>query len=202
MILHAMLWLSHMGRVLARKPRHVLPSLHETPPPHTHTHLKTQQDKELRRSATRILGLLAEVSPRAVLPGVHAHFVAALETVTSTSVLASAIQTLSLCVRPLLVAGLVLPPEDGGGGVEVAVGMNGDGEVPGGADAARATAGASLAAALMATVPGIDANDPPKSLAVFRFYAIVLSSLAQLPVWRGGVCVRRTNPVLTTGSAS
>lgn len=40
---------------------------------------------------------------------------------TSTSVLASAIQTLSLCVRPLLVAGLVLPPEDGGGGVEVAV---------------------------------------------------------------------------------
>ncbi|KAL6772361.1 hypothetical protein ACKKBG_A29920 [Auxenochlorella protothecoides x Auxenochlorella symbiontica] len=139
------------------------------------------KDKELRRSATRILGLLAEVSPRAVLPGVHAHFVAALETVTSTSVLASAIQTLSLCVRPLLVAGLVLPPEDGGGGVEVAVGMNGDGEVPGGADAARATAGASLAAALMATVPGIDANDPPKSLAVFRFYAIVLSSLAQLP---------------------
>ncbi|KFM25207.1 Proteasome activator complex subunit 4 [Auxenochlorella protothecoides] len=86
------------------------------------------KDKELRRSATRILGLLAEVSPRAVLPGVHAHFVAALETVTSTSVLASAIQTLSLCVRPLLVAGLVLPPEDGGGGVEVAVGMNGDGE--------------------------------------------------------------------------
>lgn len=71
MILHAMLWLSHMGRVLARKPRHVLPSLHD--PPHTHTHLQTQQDKELRRSATRILGLLAEVSPRAVLPGVHAH---------------------------------------------------------------------------------------------------------------------------------
>lgn len=63
----------------------------------------------------------------------------------------------------------------------------------------RATAGASLAAALMATVPGIDANDPPKSLAVFRdSYAIVLSSLAQLPVWRRCLC-EENKPSLDDG---
>ena len=35
---------------------------------------------------------------------------------------------------------------------------------------------------MMAMLPGIDANDPPKSLAAFRFYCCVLSSVGQLPV--------------------
>ena len=39
-----------------------------------------------------------------------------------------------------------------------------------------------LPAALMATLPGIDANDEPKSLAAFRFYCCVLGSVGQLPV--------------------
>lgn len=39
-----------------------------------------------------------------------------------------------------------------------------------------------LLAALMATLPGIDANDEPKSLAAFRFYCCVLGALGQLPV--------------------
>jgi hypothetical protein len=51
-----------------------------------------------------------------------------------------------------------------------------------------------LASALMASLPGIDANDPPKSLAAFRFYAVVLSSVGCLQVggfggvffWGGG----------------
>lgn len=34
----------------------------------------------------------------------------------------------------------------------------------------------------MATLPAIDANDEPKSLAAFRFYCCVLGSLGQLPV--------------------
>jgi hypothetical protein len=34
----------------------------------------------------------------------------------------------------------------------------------------------------MATLPGIDANDEPKSLAAFRFYCCVLGALGQLPV--------------------
>ena len=32
----------------------------------------------------------------------------------------------------------------------------------------------------MATLPGIDANDPRKTLACFRFYCIVLSSVGML----------------------
>jgi hypothetical protein len=34
----------------------------------------------------------------------------------------------------------------------------------------------------MATLPGIDANDEPKSLAAFRFYCCALGSLGPLPV--------------------
>ena len=37
-------------------------------------------------------------------------------------------------------------------------------------------------AALNATLPGIDANDEPKTLAVFRFYCMLLSSVGNLPV--------------------
>lgn len=34
----------------------------------------------------------------------------------------------------------------------------------------------------MATLPGIDANDPRKTLACFRFYSVVLSSVGTLQV--------------------
>lgn len=40
---------------------------------------------------------------------------------------------------------------------------------------------------MMATLPGIDANDPPKSLAAFRFYCCVLSTVGELPVGLWGV---------------
>ena len=40
------------------------------------------------------------------------------------------------------------------------------------------------AAALVATLPAIDANDEPKSLAAFRFYCCTLGALGQLPVRR------------------
>ena len=34
----------------------------------------------------------------------------------------------------------------------------------------------------MATLPGIDANDPSKCLTIFRLYSLILSSLPVLPV--------------------
>lgn len=43
--------------------------------------------------------------------------------------------------------------------------------------------GEAIAGAMMATLPGIDANDPSKCLTIFRFYALALSSLPALPVW-------------------
>jgi hypothetical protein len=56
--------------------------------------------------------------PTSLQPHVHAHFATALETITSASQLGTAIQTLSLCVRPLMIAGLtpLVPPQEGGGG--------------------------------------------------------------------------------------
>ena len=42
--------------------------------------------------------------------------------------------------------------------------------------------GEAVAAAMMATLPGIDANDPSKTLACFRFYCMVLSSVGTLQV--------------------
>ena len=41
----------------------------------------------------------------------------------------------------------------------------------------------AVATAMMATLPGIDANDPRKTLACFRFYCVVLSSVGRLQVW-------------------
>ncbi len=52
---------------------------------------------------------------------------------------------------------------------------------PAHANAALQEAGAqAVAGAMMATLPGIDANDPRKTLACFRFYSVVLSSVGTL----------------------
>ena len=46
----------------------------------------------------------------------------------------------------------------------------------------QAAAANALAAAMMAVLPGIDANDEQKTLAAFRFFCIVLSSVGELSV--------------------
>ena len=51
------------------------------------------------------------------------------------------------------------------------------------AHAALQEAGAqAVPGAMMATLPGIDANDPRKTLACFRLYSVVLSSVGTLQV--------------------
>eukprot|EP00887_Chlorella_sp_A99_P008246 scaffold12.g8246.t1 len=105
------------------------------------------KDKGMARGASSCLAALANLAPDLVLPLVHKHFATALETVTAARQMVPAIQTLSLCVRPLLVAGLAPPHEPGGSG-----GADGGG----GACAAdrRAAACQAVAAAMMATLPG------------------------------------------------
>jgi len=46
----------------------------------------------------------------------------------------------------------------------------------------QVAAGQLLARALTASLPGIDANDPPKSLACFRLYTVALCSIGALKV--------------------
>jgi hypothetical protein len=112
--------------------------------------------------------------------------------VTAARQLGGAVQALALCVRPLLVAGLPPPADEeapgGGGGMDLDGGGAAERPAPPpaaagwvGRPAARARGAAALAAALAATAAGVDANDPPKTLAAFRLAAAALSSAGTFP---------------------
>ena len=118
------------------------------------------KDSSMRRYSSQALSMLACVEPRIVLPEVQMHFVTALETVTSARQYGNAIQTLSLCVRPMLLCGMYGAYGRGGG----------DGREMDDSEDLMAPHNiyASINSAMAATLPGIDANEPPKSLAVFR----------------------------------
>jgi hypothetical protein len=169
---------------------------------------QSSKDGHMKRYSSIVLSLLAYVAPDLVLPFIHRHFVTALETVTAARQYGNAIQTLSLCIRPLLLAGLPSNPVADSTVAVSAVNMNTTTDTtitggwgPGSAstignnttssidvemvvetrEQMRVNAAQSVASALMATLPGIDANDPPKSLAVFRLYCCVLSCSGELP---------------------
>ncbi len=137
------------------------------------------KDSSMRRYSSGVLSMLACVEPRIVLPEVQRHFFTALDMVTAARQYGNAIQTLSLCVRPMLLCGK--------GGLDVAdVAGDGDG-TPAGTDpldpmdvATSVNIYESISSAMIATLPGIDANDPPKSLAVFRLYCCVLSCVGPM----------------------
>lgn len=127
--------------------------------------LKGQSGKDsiMRRYSCQVLSMLANIEPHIVLPEVERHFVTALETITAAKQYGNAIQTLSLCVRPILLAGIP-PQKDYSMDTEDA------------SDTVWRLNGIQcIRTALISTLPGIDANDPPKSLAVFRLYCCVLS---------------------------
>ena len=156
---------------------------------------KGQSSKEghMKRYSSVVLSQLAYVVPDLVLPFIHHHFITALETVTAARQYGNAIQTLSLCVRPLLLAGLSSSASPSAFSAPFFTttttttngtmnGTAGDVEMEESIAMMRGTAAQSVASALMRTLPGIDANDPPKSLAVFRLYCCVLSCAGELPV--------------------
>ncbi|KAK9818405.1 hypothetical protein WJX72_012161 [[Myrmecia] bisecta] len=127
------------------------------------------KDGGLMTTACHALSQMAYIAPDLVLPLVHERFEAALEAVTAAHQLVSAVHTLGLCVRPLLIAGFPMEATEGAAVVT-------DGSVA----ANKVAAADAIVAAMMATLPGIDANDPPKTLACFRFYSNVLSSIGML----------------------
>ena len=142
---------------------------------------QASKDGHMRRYSSLVLAQLAHIHPDLVLPAVHRHFVTAMDTITAARQYGNAIQTLSLCVRPLLLAGLLSDEHEhenaSGGAASIETT-----EITATTRKERREAAAqSVAAALMATLPGIDANDPPKSLAVFRLHCCVLSCVGQLP---------------------
>lgn len=122
------------------------------------------KDSSMRRYSSGVLSMLACVEPRIVLPEVQRHFVTALDMVTAARQYGNAIQTLSLCVRPMLLCG-----RSGLGDPHASEG-----------EATGVDIYESISSAMIATLPGIDANDPPKSLAVFRLYCCVLSCVGPM----------------------
>ncbi|KAF8058035.1 proteasome activator subunit 4 [Scenedesmus sp. PABB004] len=96
---------------------------------------------------------LSYVWPEGVLPLVLGRFQAALATTTAMHQLPTAITSLALCVRPLLLAGWQTADE---------------------------STAQLVAEAMMAVLPGIDANDEAKTAGVFQFYTAVLGSLPAL----------------------
>jgi hypothetical protein len=76
---------------------------------------------------------------------VHKHFTTALQTVTSAGQLGTAIQTLSLCVRPLLIAGLPLEPAGPAEAALAAAAAGGGAPPPPASEEQRAAAAQALA---------------------------------------------------------
>lgn len=122
---------------------------------------------DLARTAVAAAAGFAYLAPKRILPLVAARFEAALEALTATHQLVAAIETLSACVRPLLCA----PPEL----VDPSAGEDAPPDTRLSAPPAQL-----LAAALEAVIPGLDANDPPKTLATLRFFVSALSCVGTL----------------------
>mmetsp|Transcript_1445 Transcript_1445/g.4175 ORF Transcript_1445/g.4175 Transcript_1445/m.4175 type:complete len:1599 (-) Transcript_1445:123-4919(-) len=121
------------------------------------------KDSRMMETGCGVLQKAAYVAPDLVFPLVRDGFQKALESVTSTHLLVSAIHTLALCVRPLLSApsSAVLNEDSSSGGLPTTL---------------DESAKQLVAEGMMATLPGIDANDPSKTLACFRFYCNVFSN--------------------------
>ncbi|CAI5457523.1 unnamed protein product [Closterium sp. Yama58-4] len=136
--------------------------------------------------ASRVAASLSYLAPRVTLPVVLESFQGALTTVTATHQLESALSTLALSVRPLLLAAAQIPSDqdsaldsmevDESGAVGVGEGGNGMGTWQEMIGRAREV----VSEALVATLPGIDANDPPKTLATLHLYLSVFSSIGPI----------------------
>jgi len=125
----------------------------------------------LARAAAYTIATLAYLAPASALPLALTRFEAALQSATATHQLVAAMDTLTLCVRPLLAA-----PRAALAAAAAAARADG-GEAAMDEDGPPATAEQLLSGALYAVLPGLDANDPPKTLSTLRFFTGVLSSL-------------------------
>ncbi|CAI5465839.1 unnamed protein product [Closterium sp. Yama58-4] len=135
--------------------------------------------------ASRVAASLSYLAPRVTLPVVLESFQGALTTVTATHQLESALSTLALSVRPLLLAA-AQPPSDQDSALD-SMEVDGSGAVGHGEGGGMGTwqemigrAREVVSEALVATLPGIDANDPPKTLATLHLYLSVFSSVGPI----------------------
>lgn len=150
---------------------------------------------ELSQAASEAAARYAAVAPSVVLPMVLEMFETAIGTDTATHQLETAIYTLALAVRPLLQATATREeaapanptPSEGVGSTAYsgtpAASTASYSDSTGECDSlyelpleALDRAQVLLSEAMFAVLPGIDANDPPKTEAAFQFFCSVLSS--------------------------
>lgn len=113
------------------------------------------KNSALAWTAASAASRLSYVEPSIVLPLVISRFHTALETITATHQLESALRMLALSVRALWLHDFAAPGKS------------------------LVTSKTCLAEAMFSTLPGLDANDPPKTLATMQLYCAVLSSVGK-----------------------
>ncbi|GJP38312.1 hypothetical protein CLOM_g22765 [Closterium sp. NIES-68] len=159
-----------------------------------HNRALFSKSPNLSAVASRVAASLSYLAPRVTLPVVLESFQGALTTVTATHQLESALSTLALSVRPLLLAaGQTTQADDPSTTARTAApysmevdgaGGEGAGEGSGeGMDTWQEMIGRArevVSEAMVATLPGIDANDPPKTLATLHLYLSVFSSIGPI----------------------
>lgn len=128
---------------------------------------------QLARTAADAATNLAYVEPSLVLPLVISGFQTAMDTITATHQLESALNTLALAARSiLLVAGREAAQQVPEKDVQMLDATEEIWAIVGFKEV--------LVSAMFNTLPGMDANDPPKTLATLRFYFAVISSILVL----------------------
>ncbi|KAL2630922.1 hypothetical protein R1flu_015608 [Riccia fluitans] len=122
------------------------------------------KDGNMSETAASTASMLTYVEPSLVLPLINSRFLTALNTITATHQLKSAVTTLALAARPTFLACAK-------GGI---LAKNGD---------SQTTAlyleefTESLVVAMFSTLLGMDANDPPKTLATMALYSSILCNV-------------------------
>ncbi|CAI7905570.1 unnamed protein product [Closterium sp. NIES-53] len=161
--------------ILALSPRPLLP------PPHHQVTTTHQLESALATLACHCCPFSPSPKPSLLLPfssSTRCH------QVTATHQLESALSTLALSVRPLLLAASQTPSEQDSTPESMDVdGPAAVGAGEGGMDTWQEMIGRArevVSEALVATLPGIDANDPPKTLATLHLYLSVFSSIGPI----------------------
>lgn len=139
------------------------------------------KSRTLSRTAGEALATAAFLCPKGTLGLARSQFVEAFESSTAGTHLAEAITTLAYCVRPMLLAAdegtdIAIVEEDYSDLTSSMDSLSIDCKV----EQSQACAQTWLASAVGSVITGIDANDGPKTLATFKFFTAVFSSLASI----------------------
>ncbi|KAL2644724.1 hypothetical protein R1flu_012311 [Riccia fluitans] len=130
----------------------------------------------LAACSANVAARLTYVEPHVVLPLIVSCFRTAMDTITATHQLESSLTTLALAARALLLAS-AKESSSQVGSAELDTAVD---KVISGLDVSLVECRSTLAVAVFNTLLGLDANDPPKTLATLQLYCSVLSSITVL----------------------